>query len=275
MGTGTRETPADPEGEAAPADLRSRLRDLYFGGDTRATRFQLGLLAFDLVTVTFFLVTTFMPVTGGILVADLAIGVVLALEFASRLYISPRPLQYLAQPMALLDLVVLASLLLPSFGLNLGFLRVLRAARLVRSYNVLHLLEAEVPSIRRNHRVIRAALNLGVFVFIVSAAVFVQQRDVNPEINDYVDALYFTIATLTTTGFGDITLQGKYGRLLGVLVMIFGISLFLNLVSAVFRPKKVEHACPRCALLEHDLDAVYCKACGQILQIPTPATEAR
>ena len=43
-----------------------------------------------------------MPVTGGILVADLAIGVVLALEFASRLYISPRPLQYLAQPMALL-----------------------------------------------------------------------------------------------------------------------------------------------------------------------------
>ena len=93
---------------------------------------------------------------------------------------------------------------------------------------------------------------------------------INPEINDYLDALYFTIATLTTTGFGDITLEGKYGRLLATLVMIFGISLFLNLVGAAFRPKKVEHACPRCALLEHDVDAVYCKACGQILQIPNP-----
>jgi voltage-gated potassium channel len=52
--------------------------------------------------------------------------------------------------------------------------------------------------------------------------------------------------------------------------MNFGISLLLNLVSAVFRPKRVEHACPRCALLEHDLDAVHCKACGQLLRIPNP-----
>ena len=108
------------------------------------------------------------------------------------------------------------------------------------------------------------------FVFVVSAVVYVQQRTINPDIDDYLDALYFTIATLTTTGFGDITLEGKYGRLLATLVMIIGISLFLNLVGAVFRPRKVDHACPRCALLEHDVDAVYCKACGQILQIPNP-----
>ena len=270
MANDTDTAPVAADDEAPPADLRSRLRDLYFGSDRRATRFQLAMLAFDLATVTFFLVTTFMPVAGWILVADLVIAAGLSLELAARLYISPRPLQYLVQPWTIVDLVVLASLLLPTFGLNLGFLRILRAVRLVRSYNVLNALESEVPYVRRNRRVLRAALNLGVFVFIVSAIVFVQQRDVNPEINDYVDALYFTIATLTTTGFGDITLEGKYGRLLATLVMIFGISLFLNLVGAAFRPKKVEHTCPRCALLEHDVDAVYCKACGQILQIPNP-----
>jgi voltage-gated potassium channel len=127
---------------------------------------------------------------------------------------------------------------------------------------------AEVPFVRRNLAAIRAAVNLGVFVFVVSAVVYVQQRTINPNIDDYLDALYFTIPTLTTTGFGDITLEGKYGRLLATLVMIFGISLFLNLVGAVFRPRKVDHACPRCALLRHDVDAVYCKACGQALQIP-------
>ena len=73
------------------------------------------------------------------------------------------------QPWTIVDLVVLASLLLPTFGLNLGFLRILRAVRLVRSYNVLNALESEVPYVRRNRRVLRAALNLGVFVFIVSA----------------------------------------------------------------------------------------------------------
>ena len=251
-----------------PFSLRGLLRDLYFGGDRRATRFQLGLLIFDLCTVTFFLITTFLPYSEWILAADVLIAIGLGADFLARLYISPRPLQYLRQPMALIDMVVLASLLLPALAPNLGFLRLLRALRLLRSYNILLVLEAEAPFLRKNIKVIRAGVNLGVFVFLVSAVVYVQQRTINPDINDYLDAFYFTVATLTTTGFGDITLEGKYGRLLATLVMIFGISLFLNLVSAVFRPRKVDHTCPRCALMEHDVDAVYCKACGQILQIP-------
>ena len=253
-----------------PFSLRGFLRDLYFGSTLAATRFQLALLGFDLVTVTFFLVATFLPYSDWILSADVLIALGLALDFVSRLYISPRPLQYLRQPMAIVDLIVLVSLMLPALAPNLGFLRLLRALRPAGSYNVLLALESDVPFVRKNLKVIRATVNLGVFVFLVSAVVYVQQRTINPDINDYLDALYFTIATLTTTGFGDITLEGKYGRLLATLVMIFGISLFLNLVSAVFRPKKVDHPCPRCALLEHDIDAVYCKACGQILQIPNP-----
>ena len=259
-------------GEDAPEpfSLRGHLRDLYFGGDRRATRFQLALLVFDLVTVTFFLVATFLPYSEWILAADVVIACGLGLDFAARLYISSNRLQYLRQPMANVDLVVLASLLLPALAPNLGFLRLLRALRLVGSYNVLLALEKDVPWVRRNLKALKAGVNLGVFVFVVSAVVYVQQRTINPDIDDYLDALYFTIATLTTTGFGDITLEGKYGRLLATLVMIIGISLFLNLVGAVFRPRKVDHACPRCALLEHDADAVYCKACGQILQIPNP-----
>ena len=44
-----------------PFSLRGWLRDLYFGSDLAATRFQLGLLVFDLVTVTFFLVANVLP----------------------------------------------------------------------------------------------------------------------------------------------------------------------------------------------------------------------
>jgi voltage-gated potassium channel len=260
----------DEGGAPGPRSLRARLRELYFGGDLRATRFQLALLAFDLLTVTFFLATTFLPLSGWLLAADMVIAAGLALEFAARLYVSPQPLQYLRQPMAIVDMIVLASLLLPALAPNLGFLRLLRALRLVGTYNVLAALESEVPFVHRNLRAVRAAVNLGVFVFIVSAIVYVQQRAINPNIQDYLDAFYFTVATLTTTGFGDITLEGRYGRLLATLVMIFGISLFLNLVGALFRPRKVDHRCPRCALLEHDIDAVYCKACGHMLQIPNP-----
>lgn len=89
----------------------------------------------------------------------------------------------------------------------------------------------------------------------------------NPDISNYFDALYFTVATLTTTGFGDITLIGTGGHILAVLIMIFGISLFLRLVQTVFRPTKVRYECPTCGLMRHDADAVHCKHCGTILHI--------
>ncbi len=198
----------------------------------------------------------------------------LALDFAARLYISPRPLQYLRQPMAVVDLIVLASLLLPALAPNLGFLRLLRALRLVGSYNVLLAVETEVPWVRRNLKAVRAAVNLGVFVFVVSAVVYVQQRTINPDINDYLDAFYFTVATLTTTGFGDITLEGKYGRLLATLVMIVGISLFLNLVGSLFRPQArstMPAPAARCSSTTSTRSTA--RPAGRSCRSPTPATE--
>ena len=50
--------------------------------------------------------------------------------------------------------------------------------------------------------------------------------------------------------------------------MIIGITLFVRLAQALIRPTKVLFPCPRCALQRHDPDAVYCKACGEILAIP-------
>ncbi len=123
---------------------------------------------------------------------------------------------------------------------------------------------------RRNEEVIHAALDFAVFIFVVSSLVYVTQRGANPRIVDFVDALYFSVAALSTTGFGDVTLIGSTGgELLSVVMMIVGISLFLRLAQAVFRPGgKVRHPCPACGLQRHDADAVHCKACGLLLNIP-------
>jgi voltage-gated potassium channel len=124
--------------------------------------------------------------------------------------------------------------------------------------------------VRRNEEVILAVLNLTVFVFMISAVVYVTQREINPKIEDFIDALYFTVAALSTTGFGDVTLIGSTsGELLSILMMLVGISLFLRLAQAVFRPGgKVLFPCPQCGLQRHEPDAVHCKACGYVLNIP-------
>ena len=84
--------------------------------------------------------------------------------------------------------------------------------------------------------------------------------------------LYFTVATVTTTGFGDITLPGTLGKLTSIVTMIIGISLFVRLAQTIVRPYKVTYPCPQCGLQRHDADAVHCKACGHILNIPDEGT---
>jgi voltage-gated potassium channel len=179
-------------------------------------------------------------------------------------------MRYLDNAAAVVDLVVIASLFVSALGVNLAFLRVLRTVRLLRSYNVLGQLKRRFPAVRRNEEVISAALNLAVFVFMISALVYVTQRGVNPKIQDFVDALYFSVAALSTTGFGDVTLIGSTsGELLSIAMMIIGITLFLRLAQAVFRPGgKVLYPCPQCGLQRHEPDAVHCKACGHVLSIP-------
>jgi voltage-gated potassium channel len=102
----------------------------------------------------------------------------------------------------------------------------------------------------------------------MTGVVYETQRSINPHIGNYADALYFTITALTTTGFGDITLPGTVGRLITVVIMIFGVTLFLNLARVLFNPTKVRFNCPDCGLQRHDRDAVHCKACGNLLNIP-------
>jgi voltage-gated potassium channel len=102
----------------------------------------------------------------------------------------------------------------------------------------------------------------------MTGIVYETQHAANKAIANYADALYFTVTALTTTGFGDITLPGTIGRLISVVIMILGVTLFFNLARALLHPSKVRFRCPQCALLRHDPDAVHCKACGTVLNMP-------
>jgi voltage-gated potassium channel len=250
------------------ASLRKWLQDLYFGEHETARRFRYGLVTFDVVTILVFVVSSFAGEELWIIVLDLVLAVVLSLELAARLYAEPDRRKMLLSFTTLADIVVILSLLLAAFIENLAFLRIVRALRLLRSYHLLRDLRTGSPWFRLHEDIIQRTVNLGVFIFIVTSVVYVTQHAVNPKITDYVDALYFTITTLTTTGFGDITLQGQAGRLLAVVIMFVGVGLFLRLLQAIFRPSKVRFECPDCGLLIHDADAVHCKHCGRVLHIP-------
>ncbi|OSP54597.1 ion transporter [Pseudoruegeria sp. SK021] len=248
------------------------MHDLYEGHGDRAHRFRYGLLFFDLVTVIFVIVTSFLAPSRFTEIIDAVVGAVILLDFSARLAISRSRLRFLAHPTTIADIVAIASFLLPVAGEGFGFLRILRTLRLLRTYQLLTRLRADFRFFRRNEEVLTAAINLLVFLFVMTGLIYVTQQKDNPDIGNYADALYFTVTTLTTTGFGDITLSGTGGRMLSVAVMIVGVTLFLRLAQVLFRPTKVRYRCPECGLLLHDSDAVHCKHCGEPLAIETEGT---
>jgi len=252
--------------------FKTRVERLYHGRSNSARIFRYLLVAFDIIWIVFFIWTTMMEPSAWIYGIDILVGLVILADFTARLWIEPDKRGFFLEFTTWADILVMATLFLAPFIANLLFLRVIRALRLLRSYHVLRDLRQDFAFFKLNEQVIISVTNLGLFIFLVTALVFTTQVGINPQINNYIDALYFTVATLTTTGFGDITLQGAGGRLIAVLIMIIGVALFLRLVQTIFRPTKVQHRCPDCGLKLHDPDAIHCKHCGNTLNIETEGT---
>jgi voltage-gated potassium channel len=244
------------------------LRELYEGHTDRAQRFRTALLVFDVSTLVFIVATSFVARAAWIEAIDVVLGILITSDLVARLAISRHRAREFLRLSTWTDLIAIASFLAPLTGEAAGFLRVLRTLRILHAYTTLNKVRGSDSPITQNEEIILAAANLGVFIFIMTAIVYETQHWTNPEISNYADALYFTVTALTTTGFGDITLPGTTGRMLTVLIMIFGVTLFLRLAQVLFRPNKVRFCCPTCGLLRHDPDAVHCKACGTLLNIP-------
>lgn len=248
--------------------LKKQLRMLYFADGASPRAFRWALLGIDIATIAFFIVSSMLPANSQFHWLDYPLAGFIALELAARVWISDRPWKYLRQFTSIADILVIVSLLAPLLTDSLAFLRVVRMLRLLRSYRLLQQLRETNKFFARNEDVIMSTINLTVFIFVVTAVVYVVEARHNPQIRNYIDALYFTVTTLTTTGFGDITMTGSGGRLVAVVIMTLGVGLFLRLLQTIFRPPKVHFPCPSCGLRRHDPDAVHCKHCGHVLNIP-------
>ncbi len=250
--------------------VKTQVRELFYSKTQKSIWFNRVLLAVNVLAIFLFLLDP--AYEHGIVVhyLEFSFGVFFLAEYFLRLWIAPRRMSYVFSLLSLVDLIVIVSLFAPLALGEYAFLRVARSLRILRTYRVLKSLHTDEDTwFNRNEEIITGTVNLIVFVFVMTDIVYVMQVKINDGINSYIDALYFTLTTLTTTGFGDITPAGQEGKLLAILIMVFGITLFVNLARSLFSPKKVRFLCTDCGLKKHDPDASHCKHCGKIIFIET------
>ncbi|MCS4090245.1 ion channel [Rhizobium sp. BK176] len=236
------------------------------GRDGWSMRWQAGLAIVDLAILAFFLLGPYLRAGSSYMILDYAIAGWVALELISRGLAAGSLREFLRKPMTWIDLAILATLLVPQTLANFAFLRVMRIWTISRSPLAKALLKRY--GCGRYEDLVKAAVNFAVFLFMVTGFVYTTFFYHQEGGHGFVNALYYTVTTMTTTGYGDLTLPGPLGKLTSIVTMIIGITLFVRLAHTVVRPFKVAFQCTECGLQRHDVDAVHCKACGHLLNLP-------
>ncbi|MBB35193.1 MAG: ion transporter [Hirschia sp.] len=252
---------------------------LYEGEGKGPFLFRWSLLIFDFISIAFFMWEPFHSWRGALHESwwvnfDIIIAIYITLDFAARFYIAESKPKFFRKLHNIADVFVVITLVAPVLFENLTFLRILRIIRILRAFTFLRRLKSVSTFIDRHRTVIDRVTNFVVFLFIMSALVYVNQVGrPDSQIHNQLDALYFTVTSLTTTGYGDVLLQGEGGRVLSIVVMLLGLTLFVRMLqSIVTDDERVSSKCEGCGLILHDHDAVHCKRCGTILK-PVEATE--
>ncbi len=141
---------------------------------------------------------------------------ILAGEFAARWWLAPRKLDFLRRHP--LDL---AAALLPLF----------RPLRLLRLLSLLTLLDRVGRGSLRGRVGLYVAASVTLIVLTASLAVLDAERGSRGPIQSYGDALWWSIETVTTVGYGDMFPVTVAGRVVAAMLMLTGIGV-LGVVTA-------------------------------------------
>ncbi len=263
---------------------RQRLYIIIFESDTQAgQRFDTALL----LTILASLVVVMLDSIQAIHLAyrdlfhalEWGFTALFALEYALRLYSSPKPLRYAFSFFGLIDLLaVLPAFLALAFD-DAQYLLIVRVIRMIRIFRVLklrqYLAQANflLTALRASRRkIIVFLVAVSSLVTVFGTLMYVIEGPANG-FTSIPTSIYWAVVTLTTVGFGDITPKTPLGQMVASLVMITGYSIIAvptgiftaELTQALRQEGQLQHDCPHCGKSRHEANAAFCNRCGSPL----------
>ena len=171
-----------------------------------------------------------------IVIVNLVVFIAFAIDYIVKLVLTDSKPTYIRTQWLSLFIVISQLLaLLPALGI-FGVLRGVRAIRVLGVIARIFGIGAATKSSGKEFfkkRAASVAFGVAGLTLITSAVAFTIAEDVGDgrRINSFFDALWWSAATITTVGYGDIYPVTTAGRIIAVFTMVVGIS-FLAVVTA-------------------------------------------
>ena len=273
--------------QAAPG-LKTTIYDVIFGYESRAGKF------FDIVLICMIVVSVSAVLLDSVASYHLNYGdflynlewfftILFTIEYGLRLYSTPSARAYIFSFYGIVDLFSILPTYIAFLFPSAAYLIVIRILRVLRIFRILKLFrymgEANLlySALLQSRRKISVfMLSVLILITIFGALMFIIEGPENG-FNNIPQSIYWAIVTITTVGYGDISPQTPFGQLVAALAMICGYAIIAvptgiigaELMHEVQRrsamPSTDGRECVSCKATGHELDALYCKYCGNLI----------
>lgn len=201
--------------------------------------------------------------------------IIFTIEYALRLLCVGQPIRYATSFFGIVDLLAIVPTYISLFLPGSQYLIVIRVLRVLRIFRVLKLVQylREATLLMQALRASRRKITIFLFTVLTLTIIFGSAMYlIEGEENGFTSiprSIYWSIVTLTTVGYGDISPKTGLGQTIAAFIMILGYSIIAVPTGIVTvemsnaaRKEISTQACPECSAEGHDSDAKYCKFCG-------------
>jgi voltage-gated potassium channel len=201
------------------------------------------------------------------------------IEYILRLSCARNPFKYARSFFGVVDLLAILPTYVSIIFPGSQVLLVIRVIRVLRVFRVMKLVryigEADLlmTAMRESRRKITVFLLAVLALCVVLGSLMYIVEGESNGFTSIPRSIYWTIVTLTTVGYGDISPQTSLGQTVAAVIMMLGYAIIavptgiVTIELGLARNRAGENQCDNCGKAGHDHDAQHCKFCGGPLTV--------
>lgn len=274
------DAPSEHEFGRPAEGWRQRMYIIIFEADTRLGRlFDLTLIWVILASVAVVMLDSISSIhekhAATLIALEWGFTLIFTVEYVARLLCVRRPLRYARSFYGIIDLIAVLptylAVLVPGLHamLDVRVLRLLRLFRLLKLANYVAEYGALARALSASRHKIFVFLSFVLMVVLIMGTLMYVIEGPAHGFTSIPMSVYWAITTMTTVGFGDITPQTDFGRVVASVMMLLGwgtLAVPTGIVSAEFTAQRMREpttrTCHECLSEGHLPNARFCRDCG-------------